>query len=362
MLRLSQLAELIDGTLCGDPNFEITDAKITAHASEQDITFATSTDSLEAFLKSLSPVAVVSQSVFQDLSQNQSDCCKSTIVVTDAEAAFTTIVKQFRPELKRAKVGISPAAHVSDSAEIGEDVDIYPGAFVGAGAKIGSGSKVFPGACILEDCVIGQRVQIYPNAVLYENTVIGDDSVIHAGAVLGAFGFGYKSDSSGHQLSAQLGNVELGAKVEMGANSTVDRGTFDSTTIGDGTKLDDLVMVGHNCSVGKHTLLCSQVGIAGSCSVGDFVVMAGQVGIGDHINIGNKVTLLGKSGVMHDIPDDKMMLGIPATPVREQMQILAIKSKLPEMRKTVKQLKKRLEKIETQQQNETQAIDSKEAA
>ena len=121
-------------------------------------------------------------------------------------------------------------------------------------------------------------------------------------------------------------------------------------------------MVGHNCSVGKHTLLCSQVGIAGSCSVGDFVVMAGQVGIGDHINIGNKVTLLGKSGVMHDIPDDKMMLGIPATPVREQMQILAIKSKLPEMRKTVKQLKKRLEKIETQQQNETQAIDSKEAA
>lgn len=364
MLRLSQLADLIDGTLSGDPEIEITDAKITAHAGQHDITFVTNPDSLESFLKSPAPAAIVSQSVFEEVGTSQADCAKSTLVVANAEIAFTTVVKRFRPPLERKKIGISPAAHVSPTAEIGEGVDIYPNAFVGDGVKIGAGSTIFPGVCILENCEIGQRVRIYPNAVLYENTIVGDDGIIHAGVVLGAFGFGYKSSSSGHELSAQLGNVVLGAKVEIGANSAIDRATFDSTTIGEGTKLDDLVMIGHNCSIGAHNLLCSQVGIAGSCSTGNFVVMAGQVGIGDHIDIGNKVTLLGKSGVMHNIEDGQTMLGIPATPLRSQMQLVAIRPKLPEMRRTIKQLKKRLDAIEDdcQGNEDTQPSDQQEAA
>lgn len=364
MLSLSQLAKLIDGTLNGDPDLEIADAKITARAGQQDITFVTNSNNLEPFLKSLSPAAIVSRSVFEKLETTQADCTKPTIVVENAEAAFTTVVEHFRPPIERSKIGISPAAHVSPTAEIGKGVDIYPNAFVGDGAKIGAGSSVFPGACVLENCVVGERVRIYPNAVLYENTIVGDDSIVHAGAVLGAFGFGYKSDKNGHQISAQLGNVVLGAKVEIGANSTVDRATFDSTTIGEGTKIDDLVMVGHNCSVGSHNLLCSQVGIAGSCSTGDFVVMAGQVGVGDHIEIGNQVTLLGKSGVMHNVDDGKTMLGIPCTPVREQMQLIAIQAKLPEIRRTVKQLKKRMDKVESdcQRSDGSQASEQQEAA
>ena len=135
---------------------------------------------------------------------------------------------------------------------------------------------------------IGEEVTIFPNAVLYENTVVGPRCLIHANAVLGAYGFGYGFADGRHVLSAQLGNVVLGADVEIGAGSTIDRGTYGPTSIGEGTKIDDLVMVAHNCRIGRHNMLCSQVGIAGSTTTGDYVVMAGQVGVRDHVHIGDR--------------------------------------------------------------------------
>ena len=135
---------------------------------------------------------------------------------------------------------------------------------------------------------IGPDVTIFPNAVLYENTVVGPRCVIHAGAVLGAYGFGYYCVDGRHQLSAQLGNVVLGADVEIGAGTTIDRGTYGPTIIGEGTKIDNQVMVAHNCRIGRHNMLCSQVGIAGSTTTGDYVVMAGQVGVRDHVHIGDR--------------------------------------------------------------------------
>jgi UDP-3-O-[3-hydroxymyristoyl] glucosamine N-acyltransferase len=356
MPRLSQLAELVNGNLRGNDHV-ISDAKTIARAGTQDVTFVTDPSNFEPFLQSDSPAAFVSNSVLAESTTPIPDS-KSIVEVENAETAFTTVVKQFRGPTSRARIGVSPSAHVDPSVTIADDVDIYPGAFVGANVQIGSGSTIFPGACLLENCIIGSNVRIYPNAVLYENTKVGDDSIVHAGSVLGAFGFGYKSSSSGHELSAQLGNVEVGVKVELGANTTIDRGTFDSTVVGDGTKMDNLVMVGHNCEIGKHNLLCSQVGIAGSCTTGDFVVMAGQVGIGDHLNIGDRSILMAKSGVMHDIPTDKTYLGIPAVPVREQMQIFAVTAKLPEMRKSVKRLTKRIDAIE----NANAASESRDAA
>jgi UDP-3-O-[3-hydroxymyristoyl] glucosamine N-acyltransferase len=198
----------------------------------------------------------------------------------------------------------------------------------------------------LENCKIGSNVILFPGAVLYENTVIGDRSIIHAGAVLGAYGFGYRTQHGQHHRSAQLGNVIIGRDVEIGANTTIDRGTFDSTIIGDGTKMDDQVMIGHNCRIGKHNLLCSQVGIAGSCQTGDYVVMGGQVGIGDHLAIGERAQLGAKAGVMQNIPSGQHYLGIPATPVRKQMQILACKAKLPEMRRQLAELAHQISEIE----------------
>ena len=223
-------------------------------------------------------------------------------------------------------------------------VTIHPGAFIGEDVQIGSGCVIFPNATVLAGTKLGANTVIFPNVVLYEHSIVGERCLIHAGAVIGAYGFGYKS-STKHELSAQLGNVVIGDDVEIGSNATIDRGTWDSTLIGDGTKLDNLVMIGHNCKIGKHNLFCSQVGIAGSTETGDYVVMAGQVGIGDHLEIGDKVTIAAQSGVMNNLASNKVYLGSPAIPARDQMQIHATVAKLPEMRKQLRSLQKAVDQL-----------------
>ena len=168
---------------------------------------------------------------------------------------------------------------------------------------IGDGSTIHSGVHIMAGSQIGEDVTIFPNAVLYENTIVGPRCLIHANAVLGAYGFGYGFVDGRHVLSAQLGNVVLGADVEIGAGTTIDRGTYGPTVIGEGTKIDDLVMVAHNCRIGRHNMLCSQVGIAGSTTTGDYVVMAGQVGVRDHVHIGDRAVLGAMAGVTNDVPD-----------------------------------------------------------
>ena len=191
------------------------------------------------------------------------------------------------PAAAAAALGVSPLAVVSPTARLAEDVDVHPLATIGDDVTIGAGTTIHSGVHIMAGSQIGEDVTIFPNAVLYENTVVGPRCLIHAGAVLGAYGFGYELVDGRHRLSAQLGNVVLGADVEIGAGTTIDRGTYGPTVIGEGTKIDDLVMVAHNCRIGRHNMLCSQVGIAGSTTTGDYVVMAGQVGVRDHVHIGD---------------------------------------------------------------------------
>jgi UDP-3-O-[3-hydroxymyristoyl] glucosamine N-acyltransferase len=238
---------------------------------------------------------------------------------------------------------------------IDEGACVHPGAVIMDNVQIGSGSVVYPNVTIMENCILGEDVQVFPNAVLYENTIVGARSIIHAGVVLGAFGFGYQSNTGRHILSAQIGNVVIAEDVEIGANTTIDRGTYDSTTIGAGTKIDNLVMVGHNCTIGEHNLLCSQVGIAGSCSTGDYVIMGGQVGLADHLNIGSHVSIGAKSGLMHDVESNQRIFGIPARPARTEMQIQAVTSKLPELRRTVKKLSKQLNQLNESEDNGSRA-------
>ena len=149
-----------------------------------------------------------------------------------------------------------------------------------------------------------------------------------------------------------MGNVKVESDVEIGANTTIDRGTYDATVIGRGSKLDDQVMIGHNCRIGKHNLLCSQVGIAGSCRTGDYVVMGGQVGLADHIDIGDNVAIGAKSGLMQDVESDQNLLGSPARPARVEMQLLASRAKLPEMRSAIRQLERQIEQISQQVQKQ----------
>ncbi|MGI9516493.1 MAG: UDP-3-O-(3-hydroxymyristoyl)glucosamine N-acyltransferase, partial [Pirellulaceae bacterium] len=319
MMTLQQIAEMVDGELLGDGSIEITGVDAIAGARAGDLTFAIDGKTMDKFNASAAAAAIVPAEA--------TNCNKPHIKCADAKTAFHKIVALLRPPFERKGIGISAQAFISLTATIGEHVDIYPGAFVGDNASIGDGSIIHSGVRILEHCVIGRDVTIFPNAVLYEKTVIGDRTTIHGNAVIGAHGFGYDSDENGHRRGVQLGHVEIGADVDIGAATTIDRGTFGTTRVGNGCKLDNQVQIGHNCQIGEHNLLCSQVGIAGSSETESFVVLAGQVGVGDHIHIGQAAIVGAKGGVMHDLAGGQTWVGLPVTPAREQFQILAAQSK-----------------------------------
>jgi UDP-3-O-[3-hydroxymyristoyl] glucosamine N-acyltransferase len=267
------------------------------------------------------------------------------VVVHSVHQAFAKIVARFRPQRVPPAIGVSPAAHISPTAKIGPGANIYPAAVIGDEVDIGAKVTVHPGVCIMAGCTIGEETILFPNVVLYENTKLGRRSIIHAGAVIGAYGFGYDTVNGRHMRGAQLGNVEIGDDVEIGACTTIDRGTYGPTSIGDGAKIDNNVMIAHNCRIGKHNIICGHVALAGSCTTGDYVVMAGQVGVSDHVGIGQGATLGAKAGVMNDVPAGAVYVGIPATPVREQMIKQAALSKLPAMRKQLYALQRAVDRL-----------------
>ncbi len=329
---LAELAALVDGQIIGDGRLMICGAAILADAGPGHITLVDHSEKNQ-HLEKCQAAAVVAPRTFAPDNI-------PVIQVEDVHRAFAIIVSHFCPPRSASRLGISPLASVSPTAEIGPDVDIYPFATIGEHVTIGRGATIHSGVHIMSGSQIGEDVTIFPNSVLYENTTVGARCLIHANAILGAYGFGYGFADGRHVLSAQLGNVVLGPDVEVGAGTTIDRGTYGPTSIGEGTKIDDLVMVAHNCRIGRHNMLCSQVGIAGSTTTGDYVVMAGQVGVRDHVHIGDRAVLGAMSGVTNDVPDDSRIIGIPATPEREQKIKQAALSKLPEMRRELKKLQR----------------------
>lgn len=341
MMRLGELANHVAARLIGNAELQIQDARSLLTASCNHITFVAEQKHLTTFLGSPCSCAVMTANI--DLAGTNITQTRNLLVVDDAERAFVEIVKLFRPVPERKRMGISSRAMVSDTAQIAEDVDIHPGAFIGDEVSIGCGTVIHPNVTILDGVSIGANSILFANAVVYENCSIGNRCIIHSGVVIGAYGFGYQSNQL-HQLGSQLGNVVIEDDVEIGANSTIDRGSYDCTTVGAGTKIDNLVMIGHNCQIGKHNLLCGQVGIAGSTVTGNHVVMAGQVGIGDHLHIGDRVVIAAQSGVMNDLASCQTYLGSPAIPARERMQLHAATAKLPEMRKQLRHLEKMLRK------------------
>jgi UDP-3-O-[3-hydroxymyristoyl] glucosamine N-acyltransferase len=286
---------------------------------------------------------------------------RPTIEVSDVHQAFAIIILHFRPQRTQRRLGVSPQAAIDPSARLAGNVEVLPLAFVGPDVELAEGVVLHPGVRIGAGCKIGAGTTIFSNAVLYDDTVVGKDCIIHSNAVLGAYGFGYKPDSAGLKLSSQLGWVELGDHVEVGAGTTIDRGTYGPTIIGSGTKIDNLVMIAHNCRIGQHNMICSQVGVAGSTSTGEWVIMAGQCGLRDHIHIGDGAVLGARSGVSNDVPAKQTVLGEPAIDLKQRKLQLASMSKLPEMRKQVKRLLKRVEELEQGSRASTDESSSKAA-
>ena len=330
---LFELAQIVEGILIGSGETLITSATPAHSANSDSITFLLDSKFKNILNHTKAACAVVPK----DFSESEGI---ALIQVDDVNAAFNKIAAFFRPPRENMIEGVSTKAVISELALIGEGASIGAGVYVGNDVQIGKRCVIYPGVTLLDGAQVGDDTVIFPNVTLYENCRVGSRCIIHASAVIGSYGFGYDSSNRKHILSVQFGNVVLGDDVEIGANTTIDRGTYDSTVIGDGTKIDNLVQIGHNCSIGRHNLICAHTGVAGSTVTGDYVVMAGRVGVRDHLKIGDGAVIGAMAGVMLDVPAGARIVGIPATPEKEQMKKQVALAKLPEMRKEFISLQK----------------------
>lgn len=238
--------------------------------------------------------------------------------------------------------GISPLASIAKSAKLGKNAGIGAFVSIGENVEIGDNARIFANVTIESDAVIGNDTIIYPNVSVYHRTRIGNRCIIHSGAVIGSDGYGFATEGGRHHKIPQVGIVRIDDDVEIGAGTTIDRAALGETVIGEGTKIDNLVQVGHNVRIGKHCLLVSQAGIAGSTDLGDHVVMAGQSGLSGHLKIGAGVEIVAKSAVFDDVPENTKVRGIPALPWREYSRREIWMSRIAEIAKRVEELERKL--------------------
>ena len=266
---------------------------------------------------------------------------KVLIRVPDARVAFAKVLPLFFPEPAFA-AGIHPSAIVPASAQIDSTAHIGPYCVLGERVKIGPRSVLQGANHIGTASHLGEDVNLFPNVVLYGNTEVGNRVRIHSGTVVGADGFGYVQDGGIHRKVPQIGSVIIRDDVEIGANVTIDRGALGPTIIGRGTKIDNLVQIAHNVTIGEHCLIVSQAGIAGSTKIGNYVILAGQAGIAGHLKIGNRVSVAAQSGVMHNIPDGEKWLWSPAQPDRQAKRQMIALQQLPDLLRRFNELEKKL--------------------
>lgn len=338
-MTLAALAEKVGGRVFGESTGWISNALPLQDAHSSSITFVDESKQLEQ-IDASECAAVIVREVNED-------CCIPQLVAQDVRATFEACLVLLRKGSTSYELsGISPQAIVADSAQLGENVQVGPGSVIGPNTQVGDNCVIHAGVCIGPDCEIGADCTLFPKVVLYERSIVGRRVILHAGSVIGGFGFGYQTVNGQHQMTGQYGWVELGDDVEIGVNTSIDRGSYGPTKIGLGTKIDNQVQIGHNCQLGRHNMICAQVGIAGSTTTGDYVVMGGQVGVADHIRISDNVRLGAQAGIMKDVEAGSTLFGSPAVDFKQKMQEVAAVSRLLEMRKTLRILEKQVEKIQ----------------
>ncbi len=267
------------------------------------------------------------------------------LLCDDPEISFLKAVSLLHPIPKLTR-SISKQAAIADSVSLGKNINIGAFSTIDEQSSIGDETEILASVNIGRNVSIGKNCRIYPNVVIYDNTKIGDHVVIHSGAIIAADGFGYKYRNNEHIKVPHVGNVVIADHVEIGANTCIDRGALGSTTIGAGSKIDNLVQLGHNNTVGRNVIICGQSGISGSCTIEDGAVLAGSSGIADHVTIGQQAVVMARTGVAGDIKPGAQVFGSPAKDKKVAWRELAALSKLPELFKKFKELEKRLTKLE----------------
>jgi UDP-3-O-[3-hydroxymyristoyl] glucosamine N-acyltransferase len=335
--RLKELAEWVGGTVVGDGEVEISGVAAIEEAQPGEITFVANSKYLPKLNQTNASAIIVSKEV------PQTD--KPLLRVVNPYLSYAKILTLFSHKTYQAK-GIDPNAWISPTAQLGKDLTLYPFVYIGDHCSIGDRVTLYPGVYVGEDSSIAEESILYPNVSIFPRTVIGKRVILHSGVVVGSDGFGYVKEDRKNVKIPQVGTVEIEDDVEIGANSTIDRAALGKTIIRRGVKIDNLVQVAHSVVVGEDSILCAQVGISGSTKLGSNVTLLGQVGVIDHIEIGDNVTVVAQSGVMNDLPANQAYTGTPSMPHRDFLRMTAVCQKLPEMKKTLVEIEKRLKKIE----------------
>lgn len=334
---LQELADLLQGEILqGDPQMVIQGVNGLEEAQPSQISFAVP-PYLEIAGKSHAGAIMIPNGAAFTGKQ-------AVLSVENPRASFATLLTLFRPP-ETVKSGISQYAFIHPSAKIGKNVAILPFAYVAEEAEIGDNTVIYPHVYVGRHVKIGAACTLYANVTVREGCVVGERVILQSGCVIGGDGFGYITSGGKHTKVLQTGNVVVGNDVEIGCNSCIDRATVDSTVIGNGTKIDNLVHVGHNDVIGENCILVAHVGISGSVTVGNNTTFGGQAATAGHLKIGSNCTFAGRTGIISDVPDNVIWAGFPAQPHVDWLRMMANQRKLTEMNKKLKKLEKLVEKL-----------------
>lgn len=334
---LNEIAQYLGGTVSGDGSVLIGGLATLDDAGEGTLTFL-------ANPKYAAKVATTKASaVLMGIGGNTHG--KNAIFHPNPYLAFAKLLTLFYTAPAKP-VGVLPGAFVAEGVKLGADVSVYPGASIGAGAVIGDRVVLHPGVVLYPGVVVGNDVTLHANVSVRERCRIGNRVTIHDGTVIGSDGFGYAPDGASYYKIPQIGIVIIEDDVEIGSNCVIDRAALEATRIRRGTKIDNLVQIAHNVVVGEDCIIVSQVGISGSTQLGNHVTLGGQVGVAGHIKIGDNVMIGAKSGVAGNIEPNQVLSGIPVMPHRDWLRSAGITPKLPEMKKTLSALEKRVAELE----------------
>lgn len=342
-VTLTELAQLTDGTIVRgklDAVYGGMDALDLAGPS--DVSFLGNAKYASVFATSNAGVCLV------EPGERGGPAEMALIEVANPTLAFSAVIAHFSQADERSAPGVHPAAHIDPTAVLDPSkVCIHAGAVIMAGAVIGDGTEIYPNAVIGAHARVGQDCIIYQNVSVRERCVLGDRVILQPGAVIGSDGYGYQFHQGKHQKIPQVGIVEIGDDVEIGSNTCIDRARFGKTLIGEGTKIDNLVQIGHNVQIGKHCIVIALTGIAGSSKLGNYVTCAAQVGIAGHFEVGDKAVLAARTGVTNNLPGSQTYLGNPAQPMKDELKILAMQRRLPKIVEEIKELKRKIQELES---------------
>lgn len=336
--RLQDIADRVGARLVGDPGVHISGVAGLEEAGPGQITFLGNGKSRSMLGTTHASAIVVGESI--------PGARQNLLVVRDPEEAFLNVTELFTPERRPSQSGIHPSATVGKNVEFGQDVTVMAHVFIGDGSRIGARTVLYPGVFLGQNVRIGEDCRLYPYSVVLDDCQIGNRVILQSGAVIGSDGFSYLTRKGTHRKIPHLGTVILEDDVEVGANSTIDRGRLAATRIGRGTKIDNLVHVGHNVQMSENCLLAAQVGLAGSVRIGPGVAFGGQSGVLEHISIGERARIAGRAGVTKDVPPKLDVSGFPARPHRESMRELASLRKFPKSIAELRNLSKRIKALE----------------